>query len=180
MVQFDKTLSNKQDIVMSGGESDPIETVSELVLTVFRLNGRLVEAGNELVMDLGLTSAWWQVLGALALAPTPLPVAHIARNMGLTRQGVQRIVDLLEKNGLVRYAPNPHHARAKLVVLTETGHAAMNAAQSRQHPWAQAIATTLGPERLAAALDVLAQLELYLANAASETDADVEQREESL
>ena len=78
------------------------DVFSDLIVMVFRLNGRLIEAGNRLVGDIGLTSAWWQVLGALALSPTPLPVAHIARNMGLARQSVQRIADLLVEKGLVR------------------------------------------------------------------------------
>ena len=72
-------------------------------------------AGDALVADVGLTSARWQVLGAMALSPVPLPVAHIARNMGLTRQAVQRIVNEMEHEGFVRFGPNPHHQRAKLV-----------------------------------------------------------------
>ncbi len=92
--------------------------VRELALAVFAANGRLVSAGNALVAHLGLTSAWWQVLAALRYAPAPLPAASIARNMGLTRQAVQRIVDVLAEQGLVEFQPNPQHLRAKLVVLT--------------------------------------------------------------
>ncbi|KMO09704.1 MarR family transcriptional regulator, partial [Methylobacterium indicum] len=84
---------------------------------MFRLNGDLLTAGDALVDDLGLTSARWQVLGAVALSPVPLPVAHIARNMGLTRQAVQRVVDDLHEVGFVRIDPNPHHRRAHLVAL---------------------------------------------------------------
>ena len=39
-----------------------------LVIEVFRLNGDLLAAGDALVGDLGLTSARWQVLGAIALS----------------------------------------------------------------------------------------------------------------
>ena len=84
------------------------ETVADLIVSVFRLNGALIDTGNRLVADIGLTSAWWQVLGALDLSPVPLPVAHIARNMGLSRQAVQRVADLLAEKGLVRFAVNPH------------------------------------------------------------------------
>src|ERR1700722_13152844 len=105
------------------------EIVADLIVTVFRLNGSLIDAGNRLVGAIGLTSAWWQVLGALSLSPAPLPVAHIARNMGLTRQSVQRIVDLLVDKELVRFEANPHHQRAKLVVLTDRGVAATRAAE---------------------------------------------------
>src|SRR5712692_10354297 len=69
--------------------------LTELMLEVFRLNGRLLTSGDRLVADIGLTSARWQVLGAVALAGNRLPVAHIPRNMGLTRQAVQRTVNEL-------------------------------------------------------------------------------------
>ena len=51
------------------------EALTDLFLAVFRLNGRLLAAGDHLVSDLGLTSARWQVLGAIAHAPSPQPVA---------------------------------------------------------------------------------------------------------
>ena len=95
--------------------------ITGLILETFRLNGRLLTAGDALVSDLGLTSALWQVLGAVAMSPMPLPVSHIARNMGLTRQTVQRTANELEADGFVRFAPNPHHQRAKLVLLTDLG-----------------------------------------------------------
>src|SRR5712692_9690594 len=74
--------------------------LTELILDVFRLNGRLLAAGDRLVADIGLTSARWQVLGAIALAATPSPVAHLARGMGLTRQGAHRTVNDLGAEGL--------------------------------------------------------------------------------
>jgi DNA-binding MarR family transcriptional regulator len=49
----------------------------------------------------------------------PLSVAQIARNMGVARQSVQRLADNLERQGIVEYAPNPDHGRAKLVRLNE-------------------------------------------------------------
>src|SRR6516225_7846228 len=94
-------------------------SLTDLILDVFRLNGALLASGDALVGDLGLTSARWQVLGAIALSPVPLPVAHLARNMGLTRQAVQRSVDEMRDDGLVGLDPNPHHKRAMLVAMTE-------------------------------------------------------------
>jgi DNA-binding MarR family transcriptional regulator len=146
--------------------------VDELILSVFRLNGQLIDAGNRLVMDIDLTSAWWQVLGALDLSPVPLPVAHIARNMGLSRQSVQRIADLLTEKGLVRFEANPHHQRAKLVVLTPQGRAAVKGAEARQRPWARDLTAGLSLERLATALGVLTELNRHLAQADSLADQD--------
>ena len=132
--------------------------VTELILDIFRLNGRLLAAGDRLVADIGLTSARWQVLGAIALAAAPSPVAHLARGMGLTRQGVQRIVNELAAEGLVALAPNPHHRRAQLVLLTQTGRNAYQAASDRQVPWVNRLAEGLDERDIAAARRVLCAL----------------------
>ena len=130
-------------------------SVTELILETFRLNGCLMAAGDALVADLGLTSARWQVLGAIALSPVPLPVAHLARNMGLTRQAVQRVANEMARDGLLGFEPNPHHQRAKLVVLTERGRAAYDAAMKRQAPWAADLAAGLSAKQIAAATETL-------------------------
>ena len=131
------------------------DVVTELVLETFRLNGCLLMAGDALVADVGLTSARWQVLGAAAMSPMPLPVAHIARNMGLTRQAVQRLANEMERDGLVRFGPNPHHQRAKLVFLTKRGEAAYAAATRRQGPWASRLADGLSVKQIEAATAML-------------------------
>ncbi|MGX7704413.1 MarR family winged helix-turn-helix transcriptional regulator [Methylobacterium sp. Gmos1] len=129
--------------------------LSGLVIEVFRLNGDLIEAGDALVHDLGLTSARWQVLGAVALAPAPLPVAHIARNMGLARQSVQRVVDDMRADGLVRLEPNPHHRRAPLVAMTPQGEAAYGQAMARKDLWADGLTEGLPAEAIEAASTLL-------------------------
>ncbi|MEL6062592.1 helix-turn-helix domain-containing protein [Methylobacterium sp. DCY52] len=136
----------------------PRDVLTALILDVFRLNGALLAAGDGLVADLGLTSARWQVLGAIALAPVPLPVAHLARTMGLTRQAVQRSVGEMAADGLVRLAPNPHHRRAMLVTMTAAGEAAYRAAHARQQRWAEALADGLSAEAVTAAGDLLRTL----------------------
>jgi DNA-binding MarR family transcriptional regulator len=106
------------------------------------------------VADLGLTSARWQVLGAVALAWTPLPVARVARNMGLSRQAVQRLVNDLAAGGLVEFAPNPYHRRARLVRLTAAGEHAFRAADDRRAPWVDRLAGDLDARDVGVALRV--------------------------
>jgi len=89
------------------------DLLSGTALAVFRLNGHFLGVADELARPAGLTAARWQVLGAVLA--DPLPVAGIARAMGIIRQSVQRIADLLVDEGLAEYAPNPAHRRAKLV-----------------------------------------------------------------
>jgi DNA-binding MarR family transcriptional regulator len=134
------------------------DAITELILEAFQLNGRLLAAGDALVRDLGLNSARWQVLGAVAMSPVPLPVAHIARNMGLSRQAVQRLINELEEQGTVRFAPNPHHQRAKLVLLTEHGVTLYEAARARQVPWATVLGDGLPQETITAAMEVMREL----------------------
>ncbi len=136
--------------------------ITELILESFRFNGGLLSAGDDLVQDLGLTSARWQVLGAVALSPVPAPVAHIARAMGLSRQNVQRIANELEASGLLAFAPNPHHQRAKLVLLTEYGRTVYERAEARQAPWASRLAKGLPVDAIEEATALLRTLRLRL------------------
>ena len=99
------------------------ELLSGLALISFKLNGQFLDLAETLARPVGLTAAWWQVLGAVL--PAPLSVAGIAREMGITRQSVQRIADLLVDRGLVEYRDNPAHRRAKLVAPTDAGRAAV-------------------------------------------------------
>ena len=139
-------------------QQDDRPLIRNMVIKVFETNGLLVETGNALVRHAGLTTAWWQVLGALGYSPAPLPVAHIARNMGLTRQAVQRVVDLLLEREFVALQVNPHHQRAQLVVLTPAGHAALEAAEAAAAPLDRRLLERIGAERVAAAMAVLVEI----------------------
>jgi len=132
--------------------------LTDLCLETFRLNGRLLVAGDQLVGDIGLTSARWQVLGAIAMPDVSLSVAHTARNMGLSRQAVQRIANELVAEGLIEFRPNPHHARAKLLALTAKGKSAFDAAMKRQAPWARDLGRGLTDSELKTALSVLRKI----------------------
>jgi DNA-binding MarR family transcriptional regulator len=111
------------------------EALTNLMLDLFRLNGLLLTAGDRLVARLGLTSARWQILGAIVGAERPQPVAWLARDLGANRQNVQRIINDLHKDGFVKFEANPHHRRAQLVVLTEKGKRTFDAAMALQAPW---------------------------------------------
>lgn len=131
-------------------------TFTDLVLEVFRLNGRLLSAGDRLSKTVGLTSARWQVLGAIE--DQGRSVAQIARKMGLARQNVQRLADALERKGIVVYAPNPDHRRAKLVSLTERGKKALQELGRRQAAWANQMASCVRHSEMKLALEALRKL----------------------
>lgn len=111
------------------------DALTSLMLDLFRLDSLLLTAGDRLVARLGLTSARWQILGAIVTAERLQPVAWLARNLGASRQNVQRIINDLHKEGLVAFEANPHHRRAQLVVLTDKGRQTFGAAMRLQTPW---------------------------------------------
>ena len=86
--------------------------ITRLTLMVFRLNGVLLHWGDKLVEPLGLTSARWQMLGAIVLAGTPLTAPQVGAAMGVTRQGAQKQLNLLLEQGLVEARPNAAHRRS--------------------------------------------------------------------
>jgi DNA-binding MarR family transcriptional regulator len=95
------------------------------------------------VTSLGLTSARWQILGAIVDADRPQPVAWLARDLGANRQNVQRIVNDLHDEGLVAFKSNPHHKRAQLVELTPKGRQTFDAAMRLQAPWVNSLSNGL-------------------------------------
>jgi len=119
------------------------DAVTNLVLDIFRLNNQLLLEGDRLVAPLGLTSARWQILGAIVSAGYPQPVAWLARNLGAHRQNVQRIVNDLAKEGLVAFEANPHHRKAQLVVLRKNGRHTFDAAMRLQAPWSDSLGEAL-------------------------------------
>jgi DNA-binding MarR family transcriptional regulator len=139
-----------------GPRSEAGDVLTDVVMRTFRLYGGFLEAAEVMTKPAGLTAAWWQVLGAVL--KEPLSVSGIAREMGLTRQSVQRIADLLVDKGLAEYLPNPAHRRAKLFQPTAAGHAAVEGLRAAQYAWANRITASVGAEELRVALDVMNRL----------------------
>jgi DNA-binding MarR family transcriptional regulator len=117
------------------------ESVAQLAVRVLRLEGLLTAAGDALAAPTGQSSARWRVLAAVEDAPRT--VAQIARAWSLARQSVQRVADLLARDGLVAYEENPEHRRAKLVRLTAKGEATLHEIQAAQRRWADELGERL-------------------------------------
>jgi DNA-binding MarR family transcriptional regulator len=131
------------------------DAVTRLTLTVFRLNGALLDWGDRLVAPLGLTSARWQMLGALALAGTPLTAPQVGEAMGVTRQGAQKQLNLLREQALVEARPNPAHRRSPLYALTPEGLSLYRRADAMWAAQAAALATLIPAARARAATRTL-------------------------
>lgn len=95
--------------------------LNRLAIALFQSHHALMMWGEKIAARHNLTTARWKILGALALASKPLTVPQIARNMGLTRQAVQRIIDDLKKQSTIVETDNPDHKRSVCFSLTEIG-----------------------------------------------------------
>lgn len=142
--------------------------ITELLLAIFLVNGRLIRAGDNLLEDLGLTGARWQVLGAIK--DTPKTVAQIARKYESSRQGVLWIVQSLLKEGFVEYVDNPDHKRSKLLVLTEHGQQTYNEIDRRQRKWSNEIGAAFSLEEVQLTTQCIHRLGEFIKDSSSEEE----------
>ena len=129
------------------------DAFSKLAILALRLGGHLTSAGDAIAKPAGQTSARWQVLAAARHGS--MSVAQIAKVLGVARQGIQRLADVLEGEGLVVYLDNPSHQRAKLVGLTEKGAEALAIIDAGQAAWANALGAELGKEAIDRAVEAM-------------------------
>jgi DNA-binding MarR family transcriptional regulator len=96
--------------------------------------------------------ARWEVLTAIGSGRT---VPQIARRMGMTRQSVQRVADLLAEARLARFEPNPDHQRSPILRTTEEGTRLRERLERQHRGWEQTAEELVEPEDLETALVVL-------------------------
>ena len=94
-----------------------------IVADVYELAGLFREQGEAIARTVGQTQARWQVLSAASGKPQTVP--QIARVLGVTRQNVQRIADLLVGEGAAEYRTNPDHRGSPHLILSKRGHIAL-------------------------------------------------------
>ena len=138
------------------------DALTEVILGVFRLNARLLEMGNQMVAPLGMTSARWQVLGAIALSGKAVSCPQIAAAMGVTRQGAQKQLHLAYQDQLVAIQENPHNLRSPLYELTAAGKDVYAKAMALQAVWSKSLAQGVTSSDWNTALNVLRVLDTRL------------------
>ena len=100
-------------------------------LSLVRTHARLwdqVEA--QMREDHGLTMARYDVLASLANAGGRLGLSDLASSILLSQSGLSKLLDRMERSGLVHRDPDPRDARAAFATLTPRGRSM--ARQARQ------------------------------------------------
>jgi len=92
------------------------------------------------------------------IRPDGSRLTDLARGANMTPQAMGELVDELEALGYVRRQPDPTDRRAKLIMLTERGHACIAAGIATIDGIEQRIDTILGPQGHAQLRSLLAKL----------------------
>ncbi|HJS72980.1 MAG TPA: MarR family transcriptional regulator [Vicinamibacteria bacterium] len=82
-------------------------------------------------------------------------VPQIARRMGMARQSVQRVADLLAESRLVRFEPNPDHRRSPILRATDEGVRVRDRLDRKLRGWEEGALELVDSDDLETALVVL-------------------------
>jgi len=105
-------------------DAKPKALLPLIVADIYELAGRFRDRGETIAQAIGQTQARWQVMSAASAEPKTVP--QIARRLGVTRQNVQRIADLLVKENWASFEDNPDHRASPHFVLTRRGRDALD------------------------------------------------------
>jgi DNA-binding MarR family transcriptional regulator len=103
--------------------TDAKDLIPLIVADIFELAGRFRDDGEAVARNVGQTQARWQVMSAASAGPRTVP--QIARRLGVSRQSVQRIADLLVQGHWGSFEANPDHKSSPYLVLNTRGRDAL-------------------------------------------------------
>ena len=128
--------------------ANPQALVPIIIADIYELAGRLREYGDAIAQPVGQTQARWQVMSAASADPHTVP--QIARVLGVTRQNVQRIADLLVAERSAEYRDNPDHRASPHLVLTKRGRTAFEQLMKAASGYHARLARKLSPSDVVA------------------------------
>ncbi len=105
--------------MLSKMEGARVDAYRLLIADVYELAALSRRVSEVVAARHHVTVAQWQTLSVLSGGAATVPA--IARRLGLTRQAVQRVADILSASGHVQRQDNPQHVRSPLYRLTPTG-----------------------------------------------------------
>ncbi|MEL7459488.1 MAG: MarR family transcriptional regulator [Pseudomonadota bacterium] len=97
------------------------------------------------------------------IGPRGARPADLARQLGISRQAVQQLIDTLEIDGVVTRAPDPADGRGKIIRLTDKGTKAHWRGNIVKAKIESELTEAIGPEGLQRLKDDLARITAILA-----------------
>ncbi|MGZ0152176.1 MarR family winged helix-turn-helix transcriptional regulator [Kribbella sp. WER1] len=92
------------------------------------------------------------------LADGPTTITRLAERLEITKQGAGQIADDMVRRGYVERRPDPTDARARLLHLTDRGHATLSAARRFHRDYERRLRKRLGDDAVDALRDVLTEM----------------------
>jgi DNA-binding MarR family transcriptional regulator len=120
-----------------------VENSEAIALTAALLTaaGDLTKRINDGVVARGFEARPAYGFAFARLAPHGATATDLAAHLGVTKQAASQLVDELVRKGYAERRPHPGDARARLVVLTESGWACTRAAEEAAleavQPWVE-------------------------------------------
>lgn len=90
--------------------------LAETFIAIVRARDRLLRSGEEIIRQVGLSEPQFNVLRILRGAGAPLPTSEVGRRMITRVPDITRLVDRLEKMGLVCRQRAPEGDRRQVLV----------------------------------------------------------------
>lgn len=112
-------------------DRDRHQAIDELTMTAALLYFRMRRAAEEMLGEGAQSSGRRSLLKSLARAG-PQTVPQMARARAVSRQHIQKLVNGLLEDGLVKLIDNPAHKRSRLVKITSSGSSAAEATARRE------------------------------------------------
>jgi DNA-binding MarR family transcriptional regulator len=125
---------------------------------MLRLNKTLTDDLDIVFSNIDLLGTQWRVLRLIGASPDGLPVPHIARKLGMTRQGVQRLAERMHSLGFIAFEDNAHHAKSPRAVLTQKGRKAFRDGRAMEVDLGRRMMATLSDEEVRSTSRVLEKL----------------------
>lgn len=113
-----------------------VELIIQFIDEMTRGRSRLTSVIARMQKDARYKGLAATVLTAVVRAGTPPTVPQIGRSLGLPRQTIQRHVDQLVADGMVRLVHNPDHKRAMRLEATDAGRACYARSNDATKQWA--------------------------------------------
>lgn len=110
----------------------------------------------------GMPASQFAVLRLLAISPDGLGVMELARQLGVNAAAVTRLVQEMERGGLVLRKADARDGRRSYARLSAKGLTRFKEIHARSHALEQSLASVIGSRDLAAAARTLAKLRTHL------------------
>lgn len=133
------------------------QEMTALIREIRTAFNRLKAIAEALHADLEVNPSMRAVLQAL-VSKAPQTVPEIAKERGVSRQHVQKVMNVLLENGLVRAEDNPDHKRSDFYLPTPRGAGVFSEIQARELEPMSKLADALPEREIIAATQLLAQM----------------------